>query len=230
MIANDLNFLEPQIQTQKNTISSEFYSNLLISVSSTQTHSKNIPSNNFKTNNNSLSENYQKKFVPKLLPKKSNIIPSPLILSSSNYKNFNKNYFTRNQKIPLISLEEKAKTSFNEEDEEDYNDISNISNSSKNSIDYSKDEEYESFGKFRKNICKKTNINVKNSIGSNDDTSCDSEQNKKIIMEGLQINSNDSNNKFDNENNNYGKITILSILEKMNLKKILKKNNNEIKL
>ena len=224
MIANDLNFLDTQIQTQKKTIESEFYSNLLISVSSTQTRSKNLPSNNFKTNNNSLKENFQKKFVPKLLPKKSNIIPSPLILSSSNYKNYNKKYFTRNQKIPLISLEEKAKTSFNEEYEEDCNNISIISNSSKNSFEFSNDDDCESFEKYRKNLCKN---NIKNSIGSSDDTSCDSEQNKKIIMEGLQINSNDNNNKFDNDNNNYGKITILSILEKINSEKILKKNNND---
>jgi hypothetical protein len=190
MIANDLNFLDTQIQTQKKTIASEFYSNLLISVSSTQTRSKNLPSNNFKTNNNSLNENFQKKFVPKLLPKKSNIIPSPLILSSSNYK-INKK-FTRNQKIPFISLEEKAKTSFNEEE----NNLSIISNSS----DFNEDE----------NVFKK----IKNSIGSNDDTSCDSEQNKKIIMDGLQIN----NKNFENN-----KITILSILEKMNFNK--KKNN-----
>ena len=134
----------------------------------------------------------QTKFVPKLLPKKSNIIPSPLILSSSNSK-ISKKFFTRNQKIPFISLEEKAKTSFNEED--DYFNLSVISNSSSN--DFNEDE----------NVFKK----IKNSIGSNDDTSCDSEQNKKIIMDGLQIN-------IDNDNNN-NKITILSILEKMNKKK-----------
>jgi hypothetical protein len=188
MIANDLNFLDYQIQTEKKPKKNNFYSNLLISVSSSENHKINSQSNSLKTNKNSFSEH--KKFVPKLLPKKSNIIPSPLILSSSNYK-INK-IFTRNQKIPFISLEEKAKTSFNEEE----NNLSIISNSS----DFNEDE----------NVFKK----IKNSIGSNDDTSCDSEQNKKIIMDGLQIN----NKNFENN-----KITILSILEKMNFNK--KKNN-----
>ena len=187
MIANDLNFLDYQIQTEKKQNKNNFYSNLLISVSSSENHKNNTQTNSLKTNKNSFSEH--KKFVPKLLPKKSNIIPSPLILSSSNYK-INK-IFTRNQKIPFISLEEKAKTSFNEEE----NNLSIISNSS----DFNEDE----------NVFKK----IKNSIGSNDDTSCDSEQNKKIIMDGLQIN----NKNFEN------KITILSILEKMNFNK--KKNN-----
>lgn len=187
MIANDLNFLDYQIQTEKKQNKNNFYSNLLISVSSSENHKNNTQTNTLKTNKNSFSEH--KKFVPKLLPKKSNIIPSPLILSSSNYK-INKK-FTRNQKIPFISLEEKAKTSFNEEE----NNLSIISNSS----DFNEDE----------NVFKK----IKNSIGSNDDTSCDSEQNKKIIMDGLQIN----NKNFEN------KITILSILEKMNFNK--KKNN-----
>ena len=191
MIANDLNFLDYQIQTEKKPKKNNFYSNLLISVSSSENHKNNTQTNTLKTNKNSFSEN--KNFVPKLLPKKSNIIPSPLILSSSNYKK-NK-IFTRNQKIPFISLEEKAKTSFNEE--EDYFNLSIISNSSSN--DFNEDE----------NVFKK----IKNSIGSNDDTSCDSEQNKKIIMDGLQIN----NKNFEN------KITILSILEKMNFNK--KKNN-----
>ena len=185
MIANDLNFLESQIQPEKKPKKNNFYSNLLISVSSSENHKNNSQTNTLKTNKNSFSEH--KKFVPKLLPKKSNIIPSPLILSSSNYKKF-----TRNQKIPFISLEEKAKTSFNEEE----NNLSIISNSS----DFNEDE----------NVFKK----IKNSIGSNDDTSCDSEQNKKIIMDGLQIN----NKNFENN-----KITILSILEKMNFNK--KKNN-----
>lgn len=188
MIANDLNFLDYQIQTEKKQNKNNFYSNLLISVSSSENHKNNTQTNTLKTNKNSFSEH--KKFVPKLLPKKSNIIPSPLILSSSNYK-INKK-FTRNQKIPFISLEEKAKTSFNEEE----NNLSIISNSS----DFNEDE----------NVFKK----IKNSIGSNDDTSCDSEQNKKIIMDGLQIN----NKNFENN-----KITILSILEKMNFNK--KKNN-----
>ena len=188
MIANDLNFLDYQIQTEKKQNKNNFYSNLLISVSSSENHKNNTQTNSLKTNKNSFSEH--KKFVPKLLPKKSNIIPSPLILSSSNYK-INK-IFTRNQKIPFISLEEKAKTSFNEEE----NNLSIISNSS----DFNEDE----------NVFKK----IKNSIGSNDDTSCDSEQNKKIIMDGLQIN----NKNFENN-----KITILSILEKMNFNK--KKNN-----
>jgi len=188
MIANDLNFLDYQIQTEKKQNKNNFYSNLLISVSSSENHKNNTQTNTLKTNKNSFSEH--KKFVPKLLPKKSNIIPSPLILSSSNYKK-NK-IFTRNQKIPFISLEEKAKTSFNEEE----NNLSIISNSS----DFNEDE----------NVFKK----IKNSIGSNDDTSCDSEQNKKIIMDGLQIN----NKNFENN-----KITILSILEKMNFNK--KKNN-----
>ena len=188
MIANDLNFLDYQIQTEKKQNKNNFYSNLLISVSSSENHKNNSQTNTLKTNKNSFSEH--KKFVPKLLPKKSNIIPSPLILSSSNYKK-NK-IFTRNQKIPFISLEEKAKTSFNEEE----NNLSIISNSS----DFNEDE----------NVFKK----IKNSIGSNDDTSCDSEQNKKIIMDGLQIN----NKNFENN-----KITILSILEKMNFNK--KKNN-----
>ena len=187
MIANDLNFLDYQIQTEKKQNKNNFYSNLLISVSSSENHKNNTQTNTLKSNKNSFSEH--KKFVPKLLPKKSNIIPSPLILSSSNYK-INKK-FTRNQKIPFISLEEKAKTSFNEEE----NNLSIISNSS----DFNEDE----------NVFKK----IKNSIGSNDDTSCDSEQNKKIIMDGLQIN----NKNFEN------KITILSILEKMNFNK--KKNN-----
>jgi len=188
MIANDLNFLDYQIQTEKKQNKNNFYSNLLISVSSSENHKNNTQTNTLKSNKNSFSEH--KKFVPKLLPKKSNIIPSPLILSSSNYKK-NK-IFTRNQKIPFISLEEKAKTSFNEEE----NNLSIISNSS----DFNEDE----------NVFKK----IKNSIGSNDDTSCDSEQNKKIIMDGLQIN----NKNFENN-----KITILSILEKMNFNK--KKNN-----
>jgi len=188
MIANDLNFLDYQIQTEKKQNKNNFYSNLLISVSSSENHKNNTQTNTLKTNKNSFSEH--KKFVPKLLPKKSNIIPSPLILSSSNYKKNKK--FTRNQKIPFISLEEKAKTSFNEEE----NNLSIISNSS----DFNEDE----------NVFKK----IKNSIGSNDDTSCDSEQNKKIIMDGLQIN----NKNFENN-----KITILSILEKMNFNK--KKNN-----
>lgn len=188
MIANDLNFLDYQIQTEKKQNKNNFYSNLLISVSSSENHKNNTQTNTLKTNKNSFSEH--KKFVPKLLPKKSKIIPSPLILSSSNYKK-NK-IFTRNQKIPFISLEEKAKTSFNEEE----NNLSIISNSS----DFNEDE----------NVFKK----IKNSIGSNDDTSCDSEQNKKIIMDGLQIN----NKNFENN-----KITILSILEKMNFNK--KKNN-----
>ena len=188
MIANDLNFLDYQIQTEKKQNKNNFYSNLLISVSSSENHKNNTQTNTLKTNKNSFSEH--KNFVPKLLPKKSNIIPSPLILSSSNYK-INKK-FTRNQKIPFISLEEKAKTSFNEEE----NNLSIISNSS----DFNEDE----------NVFKK----IKNSIGSNDDTSCDSEQNKKIIMDGLQIN----NKNFENN-----KITILSILEKMNFNK--KKNN-----
>jgi len=187
MIANDLNFLDYQIQTEKKQNKNNFYSNLLISVSSSENHKNNTQTNTLKSNKNSFSEH--KKFVPKLLPKKSNIIPSPLILSSSNYK-INKK-FTRNQKIPFISLDEKAKTSFNEEE----NNLSIISNSS----DFNEDE----------NVFKK----IKNSIGSNDDTSCDSEQNKKIIMDGLQIN----NKNFEN------KITILSILEKMNFNK--KKNN-----
>ena len=190
MIANDLNFLESQIQPEKKPKKNNFYSNLLISVSSSENHKNNTQTNTLKSNKNSFSEH--KKFVPKLLPKKSNIIPSPLILSSSNSK-INKKFFTRNQKIPFISLEEKAKTSFNEEE----NNLSIISNSS----DFNEDE----------NVFKK----IKNSIGSNDDTSCDSEQNKKIIMDGLQIN-------IDNDNNN-NKITILSILEKMNFNK--KKNN-----
>ena len=188
MIANDLNFLDYQIQTEKKQNKNNFYSNLLISVSSSENHKNNTQTNTLKSNKNSFSEH--KKFVPKLLPKKSNIIPSPLILSSSNYKKNKK--FTRNQKIPFISLEEKAKTSFNEEE----NNLSIISNSS----DFNEDE----------NVFKK----IKNSIGSNDDTSCDSEQNKKIIMDGLQIN----NKNFENN-----KITILSILEKMNFNK--KKNN-----
>ena len=188
MIANDLNFLDYQIQTEKKQNKNNFYSNLLISVSSSENHTNNTQTNTLKSNKNSFSEH--KKFVPKLLPKKSNIIPSPLILSSSNYKKNKK--FTRNQKIPFISLEEKAKTSFNEEE----NNLSIISNSS----DFNEDE----------NVFKK----IKNSIGSNDDTSCDSEQNKKIIMDGLQIN----NKNFENN-----KITILSILEKMNFNK--KKNN-----
>ena len=188
MIANDLNFLDYQIQTEKKQNKNNFYSNLLISVSSSENHKNNTQTNTLKSNKNSFSEH--KKFVPKLLPKKSNIIPSPLILSSSNYKK-NK-IFTRNQKIPFISLEEKAKTSFNEEE----NNLSIISNSS----DFNEDE----------NVFKK----IKNSIGSNDDTSCDSEQNKKIIINGLQIN----NKNFENN-----KITILSILEKMNFNK--KKNN-----
>ena len=188
MIANDLNFLDYQIQPEKKQNKNNFYSNLLISVSSSENHKNNTQTNTLKTNKNSFSEH--KKFVPKLLPKKSNIIPSPLILSSSNYKKNKK--FTRNQKIPFISLEEKAKTSFNEEE----NNLSIISNSS----DFNEDE----------NVFKK----IKNSIGSNDDTSCDSEQNKKIIMDGLQIN----NKNFENN-----KITILSILEKMNFNK--KKNN-----
>ena len=188
MIANDLNFLDYQIQTEKKQNKNNFYSNLLITVSSSENHKNNTQTNTLKSNKNSFSEH--KKFVPKLLPKKSNIIPSPLILSSSNYK-INK-IFTRNQKIPFISLEEKAKTSFNEEE----NNLSIISNSS----DFNEDE----------NVFKK----IKNSIGSNDDTSCDSEQNKKIIMDGLQIN----NKNFENN-----KITILSILEKMNFNK--KKNN-----
>ena len=188
MIANDLNFLDYQIQTEKKQNKNNFYSNLLISVSSSENHKNNTQTNTLKSNKNSFSEH--KKFVPKLLPKKSNIIPSPLILSSSNYK-INK-IFTRNQKIPFISLEEKAKTSFNEEE----SNLSIISNSS----DFNEDE----------NVFKK----IKNSIGSNDDTSCDSEQNKKIIMDGLQI----SNKNFENN-----KITILSILEKMNFNK--KKNN-----
>ena len=187
MIANDLNFLDYQIQPEKKQNKNNFYSNLLISVSSSENHKNNTQTNTLKSNKNSFSEH--KKFVPKLLPKKSNIIPSPLILSSSNYK-INK-IFTRNQKIPFISLEEKAKTSFNEEE----NNLSIISNSS----DFNEDE----------NVFKK----IKNSIGSNDDTSCDSEQNKKIIMDGLQIN----NQNFEN------KITLLSILEKMNFNK--KKNN-----
>ena len=193
MIANDLNFLDYQIQTEKKQNKNNFYSNLLISVSSSENHKNNTQTNTLKTNKNSFSEH--KKFVPKLLPKKSNIIPSPLILSSSNSK-ISKKFFTRNQKIPFISLEEKAKTSFNEED--DYFNLSVISNSSSN--DFNEDE----------NVFKK----IKNSIGSNDDTSCDSEQNKKIIMDGLQIN----NKNFENN-----KITILSILEKMNFNK--KKNN-----
>jgi hypothetical protein len=193
MIANDLNFLDYQIQTEKKPKKNNFYSNLLISVSSSENHKINSQTNSLKTIKNSFSEH--KKFVPKLLPKKSNIIPSPLILSSSNYK-INKQFFTRNKKIPFISLEEKAKTSFNEE--EDYFNLSIISNSSSN--DFNEDE----------NVFKK----IKNSIGSNDDTSCDSEQNKKIIMDGLQIN----NKNFENN-----KITILSILEKMNFNK--KKNN-----
>ena len=96
----------------------------------------------------------------------------------------------------------------NEEYEEDCNNISIISNSSKNSFEFSNDDDCESFEKYRKNLCKN---NIKNSIGSSDDTSCDSEQNKKIIMDGLQIN-------IDNDNNN-NKITILSILEKMNFNK-----------
>ena len=188
MIANDLNFLESQIQPEKKPKKNNFYSNLLISVSSSENHKNNSQTNISKPNKKFISD--QTKFVPKLLPKKSNIIPSPLILSSSNYKK-NK-IFTRNQKIPFISLEEKAKTSFNEEE----NNLSIISNSS----DFNEDE----------NVFKK----IKNSIGSNDDTSCDSEQNKKIIMDGLQIN----NKNFENN-----KITILSILEKMNFNK--KKNN-----
>ena len=193
MIANDLNFLESQIQPEKKPKKNNFYSNLLISVSSSENHKNNSQTNNSKPNKKKFISN-QTKFVPKLLPKKSNIIPSPLILSSSNSK-INKKFFTRNQKIPFISLEEKAKTSFNEED--DYFNLSVISNSSSN--DFNEDE----------NVFKK----IKNSIGSNDDTSCDSEQNKKIIMDGLQIN----NKNFEN------KITILSILEKMNFNK--KKNN-----
>ena len=172
MIANDLNFLESQIQPEKKPKKNNFYSNLLISVSSSENNKNNSQTNISKPN--------------------KNIIPSPLILSSSNYK-INKKFFTRNQKIPFISLEEKAKTSFNEED--DYFNLSVISNSSSN--DFNEDE----------NVFKK----IKNSIGSNDDTSCDSEQNKKIIMDGLQIN-------IDNDINN-NKITILSILEKMNKKK-----------
>ena len=190
MIANDLNFLESQIQPEKKPKKNNFYSNLLISVSSSENHKNNSQTNISKPNKKFISD--QTKFVPKLLPKKSNIIPSPLILSSSNYK-ISKKFFTRNQKIPFISLEEKAKTSFNEED--DYFNLSVISNSSSN--DFNEDE----------NVFKK----IKNSIGSNDDTSCDSEQNKKIIMDGLQIN-------IDNDNNN-NKITILSILEKMNFNK-----------
>ena len=252
---NNLNFSISEIQSQKKQIQSNFISNFLNSISSSQNKTKTVQKNNENFQKESNSDFLKIIFAPKIQPKKSNLIPSPLNLISDHKKSRKKKFLTRNKKIPIIKLEEKEFFSYNE-NENEKNFFSDDSNSNSNSNENSNENDFDfdynekiyliddlNIENYRKDMIKIKNNNLKKSIGSIDDTSCDSEQNKKIIMDGLQINNennnkfdknyknknykNNNNNNFNNNNNNNNKITILSVLEKYKLKNI---NNKKYKL
>jgi hypothetical protein len=251
MITNtNSNFHISEIQHQKKSTHQNFISNLLTSISSSQNKTNSAQNNNKNLQKESNFDFSKIIFAPKIQPKKTNLIPSPLNLNL-HYKKRTKNFFlSRNKKIPLINLEEKEFFSYNKEENEK-NEFEFFSDDSIENFDENENNfEYNEKNKkiylmddlnlenCRKDMIKIKNDNLKKSIGSIDDTSCDSEQNKKIIMDGLQINNNkfdNNNNKKDydvnysknNNNNNNNKITILSVLEKYKLKNI---NNKKYKL